>query len=89
MAWEKTNHGRGVLCEVASIFQQTEELPFWDLAWVEDKPQDPEDEMGRKLHGVVVVNGVFQVSSSLVAKRHSQTTVTQSVRKSAGHATRV
>ena len=44
---------------------------------MEDKPQDPVDEMGRKVP-VVVVKGVFQLSRSLVAKRHSQVTVTQS-----------
>ena len=55
---------------------------------MEDKPQDSEDEMGRKVP-VGVVNGIFQLSRSLVAKRYSQMAVTQSVRNSAGQKTRV
>ena len=55
---------------------------------MEDKPQDSEDEMGRKVP-VGPVNGIFQLSGSLVAEKHSQMTVTPSVRKSAGQETRV
>ena len=58
-------------------------MPHWDQSWVENKPQDPEDLMDRKIPFVVIVKGVFQLSRSLVAKRHSQMTVTPSVRNSA------
>ncbi|CAO2594949.1 Acyl-CoA-binding domain-containing protein 7 [Lemmus lemmus] len=44
---------------------------------MEDNPEDPKDEMGRKVPVVGVVNGDFQLSSSLVAKRYTRMTVTQ------------
>ncbi|OBS59574.1 hypothetical protein A6R68_09302, partial [Neotoma lepida] len=39
----------------------TEEPWCWDLAWLEDKPQDQEDDMGAKVP-MVVVNDGFQES---------------------------
>lgn len=89
MAWGKANLAEWVFVMFLVFSFQREELPRWDLAWVEDKPQDPEDLMGRKIPFVLIVKDVFQLSRSLVTKRRSQLTVTPSVRNSARQETRV
>ena len=69
LGWEKENLAEG--CSVTSpvLSSHTKYLPCCNLTWVEDKPQDQQNEKLGKVP--VVVSGIFQKSRPLVAERHS------------------